>query len=246
MRWERIEVSWRNPTFRELYESLGGHAGREQAAAEATALAALLRLEPGMAVLDAACGYGRHAAALLPLDVGVVGLDFAEEYLWAARDEQGARLALVLADPCALPFAGGAFDAVYDLRLGADLRSDELLPQMLAEFARVLSPGGRLVIQTVSQPGRDETRVWRREGERFIMSEKTFDAGRSVYREVEYHLDLENGAAREWAQETRRHSVDEWRRMLGRAGFRTTGSYGGLDRRAARNSPDLVLTAVRL
>ena len=82
----------------------------------------------------------------------MVAADFSRQMLDAARRKASARsspVAWALADALRLPFPDGAFDCVTNaflLRNLADLRAG------LAEMARVLKPGGRLVCLDITQP----------------------------------------------------------------------------------------------
>jgi SAM-dependent methyltransferase len=101
----------------------------------------LAGLPTGVAV-DAACGTGRHAAHLASLGHTVVGVDSSPEMLDVAR----ARVpggSFHQADIHALPLA----DASADLVLCAVALSHvpDIRP-VLAEFVRVLRPGGHLVL----------------------------------------------------------------------------------------------------
>jgi SAM-dependent methyltransferase len=106
-----------------------------------------MELRQGMAVLDLGCGTGRA----LPLmraavsDTGrVVGLDATPEMLAAARRRGRDRFAsLVLGDAEALPFADGAFDAVFAAGLVPHLADPR---GGLAEIARVTRPHGKLAV----------------------------------------------------------------------------------------------------
>jgi ubiquinone/menaquinone biosynthesis C-methylase UbiE len=112
--------------------------------------------------LDAACGTGRHAAYLAGLGHQVIGIDASPEMLAQARrrmpegDFREAGLDRI-------PLPDHAVDTVVcGLALG---HVPDLAPVM-AEFARVLRPGGHLVISdahlllsylrpTLAQPGPD-------------------------------------------------------------------------------------------
>jgi SAM-dependent methyltransferase len=58
-----------------------------------------------------------------------------------------------------LPFAAGRFDAVV-ATLVLDVLPDQELPVALAELARVLSPGGRLVLGVMEAPNRIARDIW--------------------------------------------------------------------------------------
>jgi 2-polyprenyl-3-methyl-5-hydroxy-6-metoxy-1,4-benzoquinol methylase len=100
----------------------------------------------GMDVLDVACGTGRYALRLAEAGARVSGVDATPEMLTCARQtaqERGLALDLCDGDLRALPFGDESFDvAVCALAL---CHVPDLRPVM-AEFARVLRPGGRVVI----------------------------------------------------------------------------------------------------
>jgi SAM-dependent methyltransferase len=242
MRWQQRPVRWSDPGFRQLFDGLGGHPSTERAEEEAACLLRLLQLEPGAHTLDAGCGYGRHASAIVGAGMRATAIDAAPEY---AREASAAGVSVAIADLTALPFSSGAFDAVFALRFAADLLAPASAARVLAEFARVVQPGGRILISTWNTRAIDQPRTWRREGGTFVLNEKAFDAARSIYREVEYHIDPQEGIVREWVQETRRYSVEEWRALAGDAGLSIADVYGGLDAQAPENSADLVVVATR-
>jgi SAM-dependent methyltransferase len=101
----------------------------------------LNRLPPGTA-LDAACGTGRHASYLASLGHKVIGVDSSIEMLTAARGKR-PKGDFRLADLHYLPLPDNQVDVVVcalALTHVPDLRP------VLSEFARVLRPGGHLVI----------------------------------------------------------------------------------------------------
>lgn len=103
--------------------------------------AMLDRAAPGDA-LDAACGTGRHTAYLCAREHRVVGVDATPEMLARARVRAPAA-DLRPGDLAHLPLEPESMDlAVCALALS---HTPELVPA-IAELARVLRPGGRLVV----------------------------------------------------------------------------------------------------
>ena len=100
----------------------------------------------GLDVLDAACGTGRYAIPLAEAGARVSGIDTTEEMLAHARRKAAERdLALDLrnGDLHDLPFEDESFDLV--LSALALCHVPDLSP-VIAQFARVLRPGGRVII----------------------------------------------------------------------------------------------------
>lgn len=92
--------------------------------------------------LDAACGTGRHTGYLRELGHHVIGVDASPDMLARAR-ERLPDIDFHQADLHRLPLPDDAVDTVVCALALAHL--PELAP-VLAEFARVLRPGGHLVI----------------------------------------------------------------------------------------------------
>lgn len=111
----------------------------------------------GDRVLDVACGTGDLTQAFASTDAAeIVGLDFTPEMLELARKKQLAlpagvagRLRYVEGDAQRLPFEDRSFDVVS---IAFGIRNVEDPTRTLREFARVLRPGGRLVILEFDQP----------------------------------------------------------------------------------------------
>ena len=93
--------------------------------------------------LDSGAGTGALAFALAPLVREVVGVDLDEERLEAARRLAPANVTFVAGDAAALPFEFGTFDLAGSLRVLHHARRPELV---VAELARVVRPGGRILL----------------------------------------------------------------------------------------------------
>jgi len=107
--------------------------------------------QPGERILDIAAGTGTSSAALTRTGAHVVAADFSSGMIdvGRARHADNPNLEFVQADATALPFADGEFDAVT---ISFGLRNVVEPKKALAEFYRVLKPGGRLVICEFSTP----------------------------------------------------------------------------------------------
>lgn len=105
----------------------------------------------GERILDIAAGTGTSSAALARTGAHVVAADFSTGMIEVgrARHADNPNLEFVQADATALPFADGEFDAVT---ISFGLRNVVEPKKALAEFHRVLKPGGRLVICEFSTP----------------------------------------------------------------------------------------------
>ena len=127
------------------------HRWRERAADRAM-------LDPGDAALDVCCGTGDLALELsrrVAPGGTVVGCDFSEPMLDLARekgrDPASGGVRFEWADALELPYDPERFDAVT---VGFGVRNLADLDRGLHEMARVLRPGGRLVILEITTPRR--------------------------------------------------------------------------------------------
>ena len=106
-----------------------------------------LRTRPGDRVLDACCGTGDLAMALLEQvpEAEVIGSDFSLPMLQAGNSKYltARSPALVRADTMHLPFDDCTFDGAM---VAFGMRNVVDLDQGLQELRRVLKPGGRLMI----------------------------------------------------------------------------------------------------
>ncbi len=107
-------------------------------------------LQPGMRLLDVACGTGLMTRAALELGVEpkhVTGLDPSRGMLNRNRERNPVDLLQGRGE--ALPLRDATFDFVC---LGYALRHTEDLRRLFGELRRVLRPGGRLLILEITRP----------------------------------------------------------------------------------------------
>ncbi|SHI57904.1 Ubiquinone/menaquinone biosynthesis C-methylase UbiE [Hymenobacter daecheongensis DSM 21074] len=118
--------------------------------------------QPTDEVLDVATGTGFTALAFAPYVQSVVGLDVSEGMLAQARRKQAelglANVRWQEGAAEALPFPDGAFSLVT-CRIAP--HHFDSVPRFLAEVARVLRPGGRLLLADTTVPDDDPaTAAW--------------------------------------------------------------------------------------
>jgi SAM-dependent methyltransferase len=117
---------------------------------EAELIWRLLSLEPGMRVLDLACGHGRIANRLAARGAAVTGLDATPLFLTRAREdaaERGLQVEYVEGDMRSLPWSDATFDRVVNWFTAFGYFSDEENRGVLREARRVLRPDGMLLIE---------------------------------------------------------------------------------------------------
>ncbi len=124
----------------------------------------LARVGPGSRVLDVATGTGDLAIELagrVAPGGEVVGSDFSEGMLALARRKAAPAGALQprfeWADALALPYEDDCFDAAT---VGFGARNFAELGRGLAEMARVVRPGGRVVVLEITTPTRPPLSVF--------------------------------------------------------------------------------------
>jgi ubiquinone/menaquinone biosynthesis C-methylase UbiE len=124
----------------------------------------LADIQEGQHILDVACGTGRGTAGLAKA-VGVSGrvdaLDLSEAMLDQARmkiEKLGLsdRVHFKQGNARELPYPDETFDLVYNGYMFDLIPLDGFMP-ILKEMARVLKPGGKLVLVNMSKPDKRKT-----------------------------------------------------------------------------------------
>jgi SAM-dependent methyltransferase len=236
--------------FSDFY--LRAYASEERdAAAEGQALAAarLSGCPEGGELLDAPCGFGRHSIPLSRAGYRVTGVDRSAALLEEARRRgQGGRWPkFVQADYRELPFAEESFDAAVNLFTSLGYLGDEEDLRVLAGIRRVLRPGGRLVLETMT---RDRLVVnfsdndWRLMGEgRLLLEQRTFDPLQGVATTTQTLIDGASRESRTWT--VRMYTATDLVRMVERAGFSDYKAYGGFEHEPFSVDSRLVIVAIK-
>jgi ubiquinone/menaquinone biosynthesis C-methylase UbiE len=123
------------------------------------------RLASGERVLEVAVGGGEFLAELAKTagPERCVGVDLSAPML--ARTQRRmvtggvAQHNLCRASALYLPFGSSAFDFLFNLYM-IDLIPEEDVPVVLRQFARVLRPGGRLILLSMAEQSRVINAIW--------------------------------------------------------------------------------------
>ncbi len=122
--------------------------------------------QPGERILEIGFGTG-HCLVVLARAVGptgkVYGIDIAENMLAEARkllDRKGLsdRVELCRGDAASLPYTAGSMDGIF-ASFTLELFDTPEIPQVLAEWKRVLRPHGRIGVVSLSKTARDSMAV---------------------------------------------------------------------------------------
>lgn len=199
--------------------------------AEAEFVIDAMSLTPGAQVLDVGCGYGRHAMELAARGYHVVGLDMSTPLLVRGGEEahrRGLQINFVRGDMRELDFEA-QFDAAYCLFSTFGYFDDETNKKTVANIARALKPGGRVLIEILN---RDyiiadlPTRVWW-EGDGCVVLEEVelnyFSSRIQVNRSVVF----DDGRQLEQEISVRAYALHEVGKLMHAAGFRVLEVSGG-------------------
>ena len=103
----------------------------------------------GKAVLDLGCGEGRFSRMLVERGAHCIGIDVTPSMCARARERDRSANVYACADAARLPFADASFDLVVSYITLVDIPDYRAA---IAECARVLRPGGRLLSLDFNRP----------------------------------------------------------------------------------------------
>jgi 2-polyprenyl-3-methyl-5-hydroxy-6-metoxy-1,4-benzoquinol methylase len=212
----------------------------------------MLELSPEAHILDAPCGWGRHALELARLGYRVIGLDRSETLLRHAQRlarRAGISALWVRADVREMPYRH-SFDAVLCLfsSLGYFL-SDVEDVRALHAMAEALNPDGALLLETMHRDliAREfaERDWWEGERGEHVWVEREFDAQAGVSHET-LRWRMPDGTEGEKMHSIRVRVPSEWEQLLRAAGLLPTAWYGGWNLEPfTRESRRLIVVARR-
>jgi SAM-dependent methyltransferase len=238
------EADWFEEWFGEDYLRIYQHRDESEAERVIDLIAAHLPAGEIGAVLDLACGAGRHSKPLCER-WWTVGLDLSASLLRVARRET-PDAPYVRADMRELPFADRSFDLVVNLFTSFGyFEDDREHARVLARVRDAMKPGGTFVIDflNASQVRRNLVPYDER-----VENGITIEQSRAITpddRFVEKTIRLRE-KGREYVERVRLLSAGDLERMLEVAGFEVVhcfGDYSGT--RWSDNSPRTILFASR-
>ena len=238
------DAEWFESWFGEDYVALYPHRNEAEAERAVTLIADTVGDRAVNAVLDLACGSGRHAR-YLGRRWWTSGVDLSEVLLRIAQ-KTGTPAKLVRADIRALPYRNDSFDLIVNLFTSFGyFATDEEHEVVVRDVSRVIRTGGTFVLDFLN------ARVVR---DRLVPHDETLIRGRSVElrreitadgRFVVKQIDIK-GEGKRFSERVRLFSREELVAMLERADFRIERSYGDYDGAAlADESPRVILFARR-
>ncbi len=187
---------------------------------------------PNGALLDVGCGAGRHALELAQRGYHVTGVDLSLPMLIRAADsarKSGISVNFIHGDMREMTF-DSEFDGAYCMFTTFGYFDDDTNRATLANVARALKPGGKLILDVANRDYlvRDlPTRVWW-EGEGCVVLEEV-DFNHFVSRlQVQRSIIFDDGRQQEHEISIRAYSLHEIGKLFHQCGLKVTEVSGGL------------------
>ena len=237
-------MAWYKEWFGEEYLELYAHRDRGEAEAHVDFVEQIFTGRRPRAVLDLACGAGRHTAALRRRGLRALGVDLSLTLL-----TQNPRLPRVAGDMRCLPFADSTFDWVLNFFTSFGYFETERENfQVLEEVVRVLVAGGRFLIDLFNVERVLETlepRETRELNGRRVEIERWYDArAQRINKRIRVHS--RERPVRSYLESVRAYRQEEVLNGLRWAGLEVTELYGSFQREPFhRDSERLILVGHR-
>ena len=201
----------------------------ERTAAEVELVWKLLELEPGVELLDLACGHGRIANPLAERGVRVTGLDATPLFLELARNDaadRGVEVEYIEGDMRSIPWVE-RFDRVLCWFTSFGYFSDDENRQVLAGAYSALRPDGSFLVEMNHRDnllGRYAEETVSERGEDRMVDRHRFDV--QTGRSYDQRTVVRGGKSRTFDFSVRMFSAAELQDWLRAAGFRDTRAFG--------------------
>ena len=228
------DAPWYEAAFERGYLDVYPHRDLASARRE---VAGLVRGGLAGRVLDLGCGFGRHTRALRDAGLRAFGLDLSADLLRHSASVPGSETVLgrlVRGDFRHLPFAAGSLDGVTMLFSSFGYFDDAGNRRVLAEIARTLAAGGRLVLDLMNAERIRRTLVPESSTERgglTIHERRGLSSDGSRVRK-EVTVEEPGGERRRWSEDVRLFDEPELATLLRDGGFALERSEGDFDGRA--------------
>lgn len=206
-------------------------------------------VRPGARILDLGCGRGRHVLEFARRGFETVGLDYSRNYAQAARNTLrkaglAERARILRGDMRDLSgIEPESFDLVVSLfnSFGYfEKRAEDR--RVLREVARVLRPGGALVLNTLNLAGvrhhlvdlpaerREDHASWWDDlgGDRFVLDHAAFDPKRRRTHCLWVTIDVRRRSVKRYPFTQNVYSPQDFRKMLKPLGLRVEALWGRL------------------
>jgi SAM-dependent methyltransferase len=235
-------MAWYKEWFGEEYLELYSNHDDGEADRHVDFVESLFAETAPRAILDLACGAGRHTAALRRRGYRALGVDLSKTLL-----AQASGLPRVAGDMRYLPFAAESFDWVFNFFTSFGyFESERENRRVLEEVARTLMPGGHLMIdlfnreQVLANLQPNETRSLRG---RTVEIERWYDERNE---RINKRIRLVGGTApvRTFLESVRAYAPGEVTEALAGAGLSVIARMGSFEGGTfEHDSPRLILVA---
>ncbi len=140
----------------------------------------LSSLGPHKNIIDIGCGAGRVSAALAQEHITITAVDISYQLLQLAKSHAQANklhVNFVQIDALRLPFLANTFDLALAIKIYCYIPSKKLRIQYIQEIARILQPGGILVMTQYITPAEWISSAYDEHYHRIAPNYKTLEEG---------------------------------------------------------------------